>query len=132
MPAEYSIDPQRKLVTCSVWGVLTGDELTRHYEEIRADPRFESTYAQLADLSRTERIAMDRTTVRSEAQIPVFSSESRRAFVAPTDAQFGMARMFGMYAEDVGQNVRVFRDMDSALEWLQDWPTGDVGGLSEV
>jgi hypothetical protein len=120
MPATYTIDPQRKLVTCIVSGILTGDELTEHYESIRADPRFDVSYAQLADLRVSERIAMDRATVRTEARIPVFSSESRRAFVAPTDAQFGMARMFGLYAEDAGQNVCVFRDMDSALEWLRE------------
>jgi hypothetical protein len=118
VPTAYVIDPAQRLVVCTVSGVLTGPELTEHYRAMSADPQFDPCFRQLADLSQVERIVMDSDTVRAEARIPVFAPHVRRAFVAPADAQYGVARMFGLYAEDAGQDVHVFRDLPSAMTWL--------------
>jgi hypothetical protein len=42
----------------------------------------------------------------------------KRAFIAETDFAFGMARMFAMQAESVGQTIRVFRTLSEAVRWL--------------
>jgi hypothetical protein len=44
---------------------------------------------------------------------------SRRAFVGTTDLTYGYARMFEMLREGSGeQGIRVFRNLDDALEWV--------------
>jgi hypothetical protein len=43
---------------------------------------------------------------------------ARIAVVVGTDAQFGMARMAEMYAEQLPFRIRVFRGWDDAEDWL--------------
>ncbi len=50
MPESFEIDPQRELVICRVWGVLTDAEVRNHYKRMVVDPAFRSSYRQLADL----------------------------------------------------------------------------------
>lgn len=47
---------------------------------------------------------------------------SRAAIVVARDVDFGIARMFGVYAEEIDVDYRLFRDMRSALEWLRPSP----------
>jgi hypothetical protein len=42
----------------------------------------------------------------------------KSAFLATTAAAFGIARMFAMLMEKTPIDVQVFRDIDSAAEWL--------------
>ncbi|HJP59883.1 MAG TPA: hypothetical protein VJ865_07780, partial [Gemmatimonadaceae bacterium] len=58
------------------------------------------------------------STVNAASLDQYFAPGTRRAFVATTDAVFGMARMFAMRAESVGQTIQVFRDLTQAREWL--------------
>jgi len=44
---------------------------------------------------------------------------SRVAFVTPRDADFGLARMFGVFREDPRTEFRVFRDCEEALSWAR-------------
>ncbi len=41
----------------------------------------------------------------------------RVAFVAPSDAEFGMARMFQVFREDSRTEFNAFRDYDEAISW---------------
>lgn len=42
------------------------------------------------------------------------------AMVVASDLQYGVARMFSVYARDVDVQVRVFHDMGEARKWLRD------------
>ncbi|HEX7937917.1 MAG TPA: STAS/SEC14 domain-containing protein [Gemmatimonadaceae bacterium] len=42
------------------------------------------------------------------------------AFVTDNPLVFGVARMFGVFAEALGASVQVFRVGDEAREWLED------------
>lgn len=57
--------------------------------------------------------------INETAQDQFFTPGTRRAFVAETDAVFGMARMFALQAEGLGQTIEVFRDRKKAEEWLR-------------
>jgi hypothetical protein len=49
----------------------------------------------------------------------VFSPQSRRAFVAPEDEEFGMARMFAALRELRGETeIGVFRNLEEAMDWV--------------
>jgi hypothetical protein len=41
------------------------------------------------------------------------------AFVVGTQLQYGVSRMFSVYAESVGMQAMVFYDLDEAKSWLQ-------------
>jgi hypothetical protein len=99
--------------------VLTDSDLRGHYESLAADPQFHSTYRQLSDLSEVQKVEAGRSTIASVASLSVFSPGTRRALIAPSDAAFGLSRMFATYADDVGQNVHVFRSATEAVAWLQ-------------
>ena len=55
---------------------------------------------------------------RTKALQSLFRPDTRRAFVAPSAIAFGLARMFGMYAELASQTIAVFRSLDEAVRWL--------------
>lgn len=44
----------------------------------------------------------------------------RSAFVASTDFEYGLIRMFEMFREAPGFTTQVFRDRDAAIEWLKE------------
>ena len=44
---------------------------------------------------------------------------SRAAILVTRDLDFGIARMFGAFAEQVGVEYRAFRDRRSAIDWLR-------------
>ena len=45
-------------------------------------------------------------------------TESRRAFVAPTDIAYGLTRMHQLLLAETEQQIGVFRQMNDALLWL--------------
>jgi hypothetical protein len=118
MPAAYEIDPRRRLVLSRGWGVLTDEDLMAHYERLRADPAFDPTYGQLADLRDVERVATAGVTIEVVARIRVFAPGVRRAVIASDDVAFGMARMFASFAEPQDQQIEVFRDARAAEDWV--------------
>ena len=48
----------------------------------------------------------------------IFSPDSRRAVVVPSDLGFGMARMYQTLRDELGGRVGVFRDFDEARRWV--------------
>ena len=119
LPISYDIDPKRGLVTSRLWEVVTNDEVDEHNQRLRTDPQFDPDYRQLVDLSGITEIRITTPKVTAAAQDQYFTPGSRRAFVALTDATFGMARMFATRAEAAGgQTIKVFRDRKTAEEWL--------------
>jgi len=118
LPISYDIDKKRRLVTSRLWEVVTNDEVDDHNRRLRTDPDFDPGYRQLIDLSGITEIRITTPKVTAAAQDQYFTPGTRRAFIAPTDATFGMARMFALRAEASGQTVEVFRDRKKAEEWL--------------
>jgi hypothetical protein len=118
LPISYDIDKKQRLVTSRLWEVVTNDEVDDHNRRLRTDPDFDPGYRQLIDLSGITEIRITTPKVTAAAQDQYFAPGTRRAFIAPTDATFGMARMFATRAEASGQTVEVFRDRKQAEEWL--------------
>jgi len=57
--------------------------------------------------------------VKALAELPsLFSPESRRALVVPSDLGFGMARVFEQRSGERRRDIRVFREIDEARRWL--------------
>ena len=118
MPASYEIDPQRRLITSRLWGAVTDTEVYDHNRQLRSDPAFNPTFQQLTDLSGVTEIAVTTSMINDTSLDQFFEPGVRRAIVATDDGVFGMARMFALRAESLGQTIQVFRDADKARDWL--------------
>ena len=118
MPISYSIDPEQKLVTSRIWGIVTNDEVDEHNRQLRNDPRFDPTYRQLADMTGVTRNVVTTTNVQQTARDQYFAPGTRRALLVADDTTFGLCRMYETYAESVGQVLTVFRDRKKAEDWL--------------
>jgi len=101
--------------------VLTRDELFSTVAELRADAAIASDFVTLLDLSDVTSVdAITGEVVRNLAAAP-HKATARCAFVAPSPAVFGLARMFVSYREARGraERVGVFRTLRDAETWLE-------------
>jgi hypothetical protein len=118
MPISYVIDADRTLVTTRWWGAVTDHEVLDHNRMLRADRAFDSHYRQLVDMTGVTELRITTDLINETARDQFFEAGTRRAIVASSDAVFGMARMFALRAESVGQTIEVFRESGPAEAWL--------------
>lgn len=123
MPVTYTIDKQRRLITTRCIGDVTLDEVIGHFDELVADPDCPDRLDVLLDLSEQTSIPASSQLRLVTRKIEDVSSRvrfGRCAIVAPTDALFGMTRVFETLTEEQFGSVRVFRLMDEARVWIGD------------
>jgi hypothetical protein len=119
MPAFYKIDKERRLVLSSGAGTFTLADALAHQEKLAGDPDFDPSFSQLMDFTHVTRVELSAEDIRRLAQRTVFSPQSRRAFIMPNDADYGLARMFEILREAQGEyGIRIFRNLDEALDWV--------------
>lgn len=118
MSLAYTIDANRRLIVVRAAGVLTEGDVTRVREHILRDPAFDPSYDQLFDASNVEDIALSKESMARLADTSILAPAVRRAFVAMTTLQYGMARMFTTMSEQRNHVTRVFRGLDEAEAWL--------------
>jgi hypothetical protein len=118
MPSSYEIDPGRRLVITRVWGAATDEDIHEHGRRLRADPLFDPTYRQLADMSDVTEILVSKGTIEEISRGQLFVPGAQRAFVASQDAVYGLLRKYELHADSLGQKIAVFRDRNAAEAWL--------------
>ena len=118
-PANYLRNrPRTKTRNYPYLGPATEDKVAAHNRSLRTDPQFDPHFRQLTDITGITEIRVSTKVIQETAHDQYFAPGVRRAFVACDDAAFGMARMFALHAESVGQTIHVFRDRASAEAWL--------------
>ncbi|SRR5258708_5756083 len=119
MPASYKIDKRQRLVISSGSGVLTRDDCEKHQQQLLNDPDFDPGFSQLSDFTQVTKVALTTQDIQQLAIATIFSPGARRAFLAGSEEQFGLSRMFEMIRETMGETgVRVFRSREEAMRWL--------------
>jgi hypothetical protein len=84
-------------------------------EKLPKDPDFDPRFSQLFDVTHVTDVQLTAEDVRALARATVFSPDSRRAILVDTDLKFGLARMFEVLRDTMGERgVRVFRNLDDA------------------
>ncbi len=77
----------------------------------------------LVDLSKTTELQVSIDTVHKlveiDRKIAEYSPGCFVAVVAPDCLAFGMSRLWASFTKEIGWNAHVFRDRESALEWLR-------------
>jgi len=99
---------------------MTWNEIKERQDQTKTDPTFDPEFDQLVDLRAVTSFEMTSEQVRMLARRKIFSSSSKRAFVAGSPTAFGMSRMWEILTELSGNesHIRVFHDFSSALSWL--------------
>jgi hypothetical protein len=128
MPFDYFVYKEHRLVISTASGLVTWDEIKARQDQTKTDPEFNPEFDQIVDLRSATRVELSGDQIRFLANRRIFSSRSRRAFVAPNPSVFGAGRMWETYTE-FSKNpteIRVFWDLPSALKWLglEDFPSG--------
>ena len=120
MPIETKILPSG-LIWITIRGDVTrgefplhADELARIERECRVSPH---RYTDLSESTSHPNYGTMETFagVRTHAKL---KNKVNSAVFAPSDYQFGMARLFQALNRNPQIEVRVFRDKDEALKWV--------------
>jgi hypothetical protein len=121
MPVTYAIDVKEKLIRTKCVGDVKFQEVIEHFRTLERDSNCADRLDVFLDLSRI-------TSLPATGQISGVAREIARikekvrfnvcAVVAPTDAIFGMLRMFEVMAKPYFNEIRVFRLAADAEAWL--------------
>ena len=103
----------------SAYGVFSRADSVAHREKRLKDPDFNPSYSQIADFTQVTKFELSAEDIQELAQGSVFSPQSRRALIVPSDVSYGLARMFGTLRESQGEmEIGVFRSLEEALDWV--------------
>ncbi|HWC19828.1 MAG TPA: hypothetical protein VG498_22635 [Terriglobales bacterium] len=118
MATQYTIDALRGVVFTTFSGAITFEEVVAHAVALRGDPIFHPAFTELLDLREVTYTNLTfQELERLSHTIDPFSRTAQRAIVASSDLMYETSRMY-QKARDAGENVRVFRTIDEAREWL--------------
>ena len=127
MPTYTRYDHTSHLALLEAHGEVTRDEALAHFREVcteledrsARDP--DARYGVLLDTRHAANVptAADIVAVLDEmSRHGTALPPSRWAVLATEPAHYGMGRLFSMYAEGRGIELRVFDTSDSAIAWL--------------
>lgn len=117
MSVQYVMDAQNGVVCSTFTGLLTSDDLRDHAVNLGKDPKFKSTFRELADLTTATDVNLGSMFVASSVSFDPFSQKSKRAFVVPPQGPvLAWTRMMGSLREN--PNIQVFTSMEEARKWL--------------
>jgi hypothetical protein len=128
MSFSYTIDKERRLVISTASDRVTFEQGKAHQDRLLNDPDFDPEFYQLLDATRVTVLDISIEQAKTLARRRVFSPNSRRAWVSPDPAIFGMGRLIAAYNEmsSGASQIHVFSDLRMALKWL------GVEGLPEL
>ena len=93
-------------------------DIVRYTEKLRADPSFQPSFAEIADLSDVEELDLQADEfLRLADEIDPFFPAARRAFVARTSVQAHAARMHKILRTQ--RNIEVFDSVEKAKRWIR-------------
>ena len=113
----YEIENDRALITFE--GDLDNPQIRQAYEEVTSDPSFQPGSQVLVDDLES---SYNPSMVEAQKLVAIFASFSDRivqfAIVVRKEVHFGLGRMVEVYCESQGVNLRIFRELEEAQEWL--------------
>ena len=113
----YTIEPQDRLVASQFCGVLSVRGLEMYAASLRADRRFDPTFAELVDLRKVDEIHLrPEDALRLADQVDPFVLDSKRAFVAHTQMQVHSAKMHQLLQNK--RTIQIFSSIEEARRWV--------------
>ena len=128
MALTYVIDADARLVSITVTGPTSAQDIADLQARLRDDPSFQPSYHQLFDFRAARLTDIFAPQVEALLSTSPFAVTSRRAYVvSPGSVNYGLGRMAEIMAERVASSpllLKVFDDFDSAMQWLLQGPDG--------
>jgi hypothetical protein len=125
MPMTYRIDAEDGIVFMTAMGDVNFEEYRAFMALRDSDPNYCASMPAVFD-ARRARLSFSVDEVRELAQIARAQLPGkliRRAIVVADDLEFGISKLFQILTNDARHQYEVFRDYESALDWV----TGGVG-----
>jgi len=121
MSISIQIEPKTGLAVCTCSGILTIDDAINGAKSLWKTPGWLGKAAVWNFLEA--RFDMSSPEVEQVARFilhhqPV-EGPLKMAFVAQSDLEYGLSRMFEVYRQDHQTKFRVFRDLEEALNWAR-------------
>ena len=139
---DFSFDATLRARVATYTGRVDDRELLETYTALLTAADYDTTLNDLVDLTSIENLEVSsdalRELVRVFQPIDPYLSGRRRAIVAPSDSVYGMARMYEILRSDSPEEIRVFRSLDAARDWLaaavetKRWFAGTPGRVRPV
>lgn len=124
MPVVHSI--HGNLLKLELIGQYQPDDVIAAFMAAINDPNCPNPVALLVDVRKSETLASAAVAdIRRVAEyLGPFAKRvgGRVAVVASSDVHFGLSRLGSVYSESVGVEAQVFRDLETAVAWLQAGP----------
>lgn len=121
MPVNYSF--HGSLLKIELVGQYEPDDVIAAFMNAINDPACPNPAALLLDVRKSETLASAAVAdIRRVAEyLGPFAARvgGRVAVVAASDVHFGLSRLGSVYSQGVGVEAQVFRDLESAVAWLQ-------------
>lgn len=126
MPISTTFTPDGTGLLRTVQGSTTGAELLAVDAALLSDgeavARLRFALLDLGDTAELRATAEEaRAIAKQDAMLAKLNPQLCVAIIAPLDVQFGMSRMWEVFAEGTtGWQTAVFRDRPSAVRWLRE------------
>ena len=118
MPIKCYVDNMKEIVFAAGTGILTAEDVRTQRRRIIDDPEFQPYYDLLIDLSGVTEFQISSAEMRVISIEQIFNKRTRRAYVVPTEAAYGMLRMHTILSDAEPDEMQVFRDIAEARSWL--------------
>jgi hypothetical protein len=122
MPISHRVDRGLGCVFTTAAGELTDQELLDHAQRVESDGDVDPRFDEVVDLRAVTGFGPSTPTVRETAQLLKTGKrrekQGRLAIVAPSNAGFGVGRMFEALSGSDAERVQTFRTLPEALDWL--------------
>lgn len=126
MPLHFSLEPEQPYFMTRFVGQIDDAQLSEYYPSVYFRPELRRAKAELADLSEAD---MTRVTTQGlealardieRALVKLGIDALKTAVYSPEDMPFGLARVYQAWSDLSPEVVKVFRDRDKAVEWLNE------------
>ena len=119
MPVILKINPQKKVVYSTFFGIVTDQEMLEHSKTIAEHPNFRPEFDEIADLTMVTELRVTRAALQELAsRESVFQNSVKHVIVAPKDFSFEKAEQFKQMAESSRPSLKVARTAAEAYEIL--------------
>jgi hypothetical protein len=129
MPITYRFDASLNVLFVEMHGIITDEDLLQYAKTATTDTEIPRPYHELIDLrevqvpeASTDSLRRVAATFRDAERAP---EGVKIAFVASSDAAYGIARMYQAFRTDSPAAFHVFREMGEARNWLGLPPESD-------
>ena len=123
MPFVSQVDASRGLVVTTGREPATDVELEQLVDALTSRPDFDPCFDRLVDFRSLKSdffspAGAERFVARARGVAQTFLACGKSAIVVSTDAVFGTVRVIQTLLARYPRQVRIFRDMESARQWL--------------